>query len=171
MTVIPKGAGVPDSPSDCRNISCTNFLSKVFEPLVLSWARQEVTPKLNQFGGEPKASSTHLLMNVLDYTINALKDNRSAMVLSAVDFSKAFNRLEHLACLNTLAKRGASTQIIRILASFLIGRTMTVKVHDSWSDLRTVNAGAPQGSVLGCYLFNLGVDDLEDSFEPSAGGH
>ena len=29
--------------------------------------------KLNQFGGEPNASATHLLIKVLDYTINALK--------------------------------------------------------------------------------------------------
>ena len=27
-----------------------------------------------------------------------------------------------------------------------------------------MNAGAPQGSVLGCYLFNIRVDDLEDGF-------
>ena len=89
------------------------------------------------------------------------------LVLSAVDFSKAFNRLEHLACLSTLAKRGASSQIIRLLASFLIGRTIMLKVLGAWSNPRTVNAGAPQGSVLGCYLFNLGVDDLEEGFEPT----
>lgn len=39
---------------------------------------------------------------------------------------------------------------------------MTVRVGESKSELLPVNAGAPQGSVLRCYLFNKGVDDLED---------
>ena len=135
---------------------------------MLEMAREEVVPKLNQFGGEPKAGTTHLLMSVLDYTINALEDNRSAVVLSAIDFSKAFNRLAHASCLDTIARRGASTEVLALLAAFLTKRRMTVKVGKEWSNPRAVNAGAPQGSVLGCYLFNMGVDDLEEeaTFSP-----
>ena len=99
-------------------------------------------------------------MNLMDYTINVL-DSRAAVVLSAVDFSKAFNQLEHTACLETFARKGASSQILSMLAAFLDRRTMTVRVGDKWSAEKRVNAGAPQGSVLGCYLFNIGVDDLE----------
>ena len=163
VTVIPKNPN-PETVSECRNISCTNFLSKLYERFVLGWARQEVTPKLNQFGGEPNASTTMLLMKVIDYTLNAIEDHRAAVVLSAVDFSKAFNRLEHSACLKTFKRRGASTQILQLLATFLTGRSMTVRIDKVWSGPRTVNAGAPQGSVLGCYLFNIGVDDLEEGF-------
>ena len=42
---------------------------------------------------------------------------------------------------------------------------MTVKVEDTKSDPLPVNAGAPQGSVLGCYLFNVGIDDLEEDID------
>ena len=42
---------------------------------------------------------------------------------------------------------------------------MTVKVDGKFSKLRPVNAGAPQGSVLGTYIFNVGTDRLEDDFE------
>ena len=46
ITVIPKIPS-PQEAGECRNIACTNFLSKVLESIVLEWARQEVRPKGN----------------------------------------------------------------------------------------------------------------------------
>ena len=86
--------------------------------------------------------------------------------MSAIDFSKAFTRLDHLNVLRALAAKGASTDILALLASFLGGRQMTVRLDGAKSELLPVNAGAPQGSVLGCYLFNIGVDDLEEGYLP-----
>ena len=62
------------------------------------------------------------------------------------------------------AKSGASTQLLKLLASFLRNRQMTVKVDGRYSKKRPVNAGAPQGSVLGTYMFNIGTDKLEEGF-------
>ena len=59
ITVIPKISD-PQDQADCRNIACTNFLSKLFESFVLKWAREEIKPKSNQYGGDPGASSTQL---------------------------------------------------------------------------------------------------------------
>ena len=41
---------------------------------------------------------------------------------------------------------------------------MTVKIDGCFSKLRPVNAGAPQGSVLGTYIFNVGMDDLDEGY-------
>ena len=114
--------------------SCTIFLSKNYESFVLEWARNEVKPKPNQFGGEPGCGTAHFLVNTFDYLTEALEDHRSAVIMTSIDFSKAFNRLEHLSCLKIFEKRGASTQIIALLAAFMSGRSMTeswrIKIHE-----------------------------------------
>ena len=39
---------------------------------------------------------------------------------------------------------------------------MSVRIGSEYSDPLPINAGAPQGSDLGSYLYNIGTDDLEE---------
>ena len=160
-TIIPKSLS-PTELSECRNIAWTNYLSKVYENVLMTWTRQEVTTKPSQFGGERGCGTDHLLTTLWHEIGSALEDHRSAVVLSAIDLSKAFNRLEHEACLKSFRAKGASNQVLSLLSAFFMGRVMTVRVGTSRSAPHAVNAGAPQGSVLGCFLFNIGTDNLED---------
>ena len=80
----------------------------------------------------------------------ALEDGNAANLIS-VDFEKAFNRMDHLQCLYALNDLGAS---------FLSGRLISVKVRDSYSKLRTVPGGSPQGSILGNFLFCATTDQF-----------
>ena len=162
VTIMPKNNS-PESPAECRNLSCTNYLSKVLERIVLKLARQQVQPKTNQYGGEKGCSTDHFLVDVWDQITDHLEDQRAATILTSIDYSKAFNRLEHGAVLRQFKKLGASQEVLNLLASFLIGRTMRVKAGQGWSTARVVNAGAPQGSVLGTYIFNVGTDSLEEN--------
>ena len=118
VTIIPK-CKRPENESECRNISCTNFLSKLYERFVLKWCQNYVTPKQNQFGGQKGCSTYHFLAETWDQLTDHLEDSRAASVLTAIDYSKAFNRIEHLPLLQSFADKGAPTQIIRLLASFL----------------------------------------------------
>ena len=163
VTVIPK-KGIPESFSDLRNISCTQLFSKVFEGVVLARLQEEVALKKNQYGGVKGCSTTHMVIDILQEICENAEDYRSATVLTAIDYSKAFNRVSYQHCLEAFRKKGASTQTLRLLATFLTNRTMSVRVGQVWSEPLNVDGGCPQGSVLGVFLFNGTTDCLEDEY-------
>ena len=106
-----------------------------------------------------------MLVEIWSKIMEDLEDSHAVSVLTAIYYLKAFNHLEHLSCLKALARKGAGTKLIALIADFLSGRVMTVQVGENKSKLLPVNAGAPQGSVLGSFLFNVGTDDLDQDGE------
>ena len=160
VTPIPKKS-LPAGLNDLRNISCTALFSKVYESFVLGWLCEQVGMRSNQMGGMKGAGTEHYLVELFQLVLEALEDPRAASIVTSIDYSKAFNRLDFLHCLRALAAKGASTELISIVSSFLTSRTMAVKVGQELSKPRVVLGGVPQGSILGVFLFNVTIDNFE----------
>ena len=134
---------------DLRNISCTMLPSKIYESYILNWLQEEVSVKGNQFGGVKGCSTTHLVVQAIDTVSRILEDDRAAALLTSIDYAKAFNRLSFQHCLRAFARKGASTPLIELLATFLSNRTMTVKVGQEQSRPLPVFGGSPRDQFLG----------------------
>ena len=159
QTVIPKKPS-PSSFSELRNLSCTNFISKVLESFVIDSLKSEVQISELQYGGMKGCGTDNFLVEVWNNVMETLEDPKKAMTIMSIDFSKAFNRLDHSACLRKLAEKNASNQTIGMIYSFLSGRKMCVRSGEVVSKLRDVNGGSPQGTKLGNLLFCLTIDDI-----------
>ena len=159
FTVIPKIPS-PSSLADLRNISCTMLSSKIYESYVLDWMKAEVKLRTNQYGGVRGLGTDHVLVQMWQCMLEDLDDYRAATVVTSIDYSKAFNRMSFQECLRSLAKKGASTPVLQLIATFLTNRRMVVKVGQVQSEPREVWGGCPQGSILGVFLFNATIDDL-----------
>ena len=160
VTPIPKKS-VPETVNNLRNISCTALFSKVYESFVLGWLGEQVGMRANQLGGMKGAGTEHYLVELYQLILETLEDPRAASITTSIDYAKAFNRLDFLHCLNALATKGASSELLGIVASFLTSRTMSVKVGQVRSKPRIVLGGVPQGSILGVFLFNATTDSFE----------
>ena len=158
VVVIPKTPR-PENLSECRNISCTPFLSKVLESLLLEDLRREIPLDPTQYGGIRNSSVDHLLVDLIDAAMSPLEDG-GASILLGIDYEKAFNRMDHAECLRQLASLGASSASVSLVHSFLSGRTMRVRVGDSLSAMKPLRGGSPQGSILGCFLYCITTQQI-----------
>ena len=82
-----------------------------------------------------------------------------------IDFSAAFDRVNHLGILYKLCSVGIGGSVLSILTEFLSNRSQQVMVDGCQSKLVNVVSGVPQGSVLGPLFFLQYTSELYSILE------
>lgn len=81
-------------------------------------------------------------------------------MLVLLDYTKAFDRLQHNLLLAILHFIGFKDHAVELLSSYLNNRRQCVKFNGQISTVGDVNCGVPQGSILGPLLFTIYTANL-----------
>ena len=153
----------PELFNNYRPVSLLCTVSKVFERIMynrlLSFLDEYKILFSYQFR---KHHSTYMaLMTLMDNLTHCL-DNGEYVIGIFLDFSKAFDTVDHIILLQKLSLYGIRGTALNWFQSYLTNRYQFVTYNGESSERKKVKCGVPQGSILGPLLFLIYINDLAD---------
>ena len=103
------------------------------------------------------------MITLLDSIITAVDNGKFALGIF-LDFSKAFDTVNHSILLSKLEHYGIRGVALNWITSYLTERKQFCTFNKSKSNTELITCGIPQGSILGPLLFLAYINDLGDIF-------
>nr|CAI5852127.1 unnamed protein product [Callosobruchus analis] len=154
---IPKNKD-PQTLKDLRPISILSAPSKILEKILNEQLRSYLLSHAilpdEQAGFRAGHSCCTALLNVTDNILKAT-DRGEITILVLLDYSKAFDTINHSVLISVLHSIGLSNHASALITNFLVNRKQRVVLNDNVSEALDVVAGVPQGSILGPLLYIL----------------
>ena len=150
-------------PSNYRPISLLNTMEKVFEKIIFkhlfNFFHENQFFTCCQSGFMPGDSTVNQLTYLYNTFCSALDKGLEVRVIF-FDISKAFDKVWHKGLLFKLERAGIRGNLLRWLSDYLSDRRQRVVIPRAFSSIAKIQAGVPQGSIIGPLCFLVYINDI-----------
>ena len=162
ITPIPK-CEIPLQESDFRPISLLPTFSKILEKAaniqIVAYLLKYDLLDPYQSAYKKNHSTFTALLKITDDILDSIDDSEITLLIF-LDFSKAFDTVNHKILIEKLRILGFQNDTCEWVNSYLSNRYQKVVVGEEESSWIHIKNGVPQGSILGPLLFTILVSDM-----------
>lgn len=161
ITLIPKRDKCQKSVANWRPITLLSIFYKTISG-AFSERLKNVLPYLihkNQKGYLPGRTISDVVKNVMDI-MYMLQENEEKGMLLLIDFSKAFDSIDHDFLFNMMELFGFGEVFINNVRTLISSRTSQVNINGFLTKKFELQRGVPQGDPISAYLFIMCIEVL-----------
>ncbi len=161
IITLPKVPGTQDC-TKYRTISLLCHASKVLLEVIRSRLAYYIMPQIaeEQFGFVSGKGTTDAILTLRNIIEKTVKRQDQDLWLMFIDYSKAFDTVNHSALWNSLSDFGVPRHLVWLMARLYTKATGVIRVMDSHTDQFQFEKGVRQGCIVSPLLFNACGEDI-----------
>ena len=158
-------SGSMSDPNNFRGVSLIDILNKILTGMmynrIYNWAEDNSKLSESQAGFRKGYSTIDNIFTLMSLGQKYLSKKGGRFYCLFVDFSKAFDRIDHKILINSLIKKGFHGRMLKLLIAMYSNLCSCVKIdNQKCTSHFKCNIGTRQGCKLSTILFILFINDL-----------